>query len=416
MKVIDRLKKYILVDGFHIVIDPQASQDSWIVDKETGKKYLDCYSQFSSQPFGWNYEPFMQHRHLLDELTMVKFANSDCYSEAFAGAVEVFAENLPDFQHFFFIDGGTLGIENALKAAFDWKCQIDPHHQWRDGQKLDVIHFKEAFHGRSGYTLSLTNTGESKTKWYPKFDWTRVSNPKIHFPLSKGKCENSEAMSLNEIKNTLEKGNVAAIIIEPIQSEGGNNIFRAEFLQDLKWLADHHNALLIFDEVQTGLSSGKMWCYEHYGVIPDLLVFGKKTQVCGFCSTSRIDQAPENVFKKSGRINSTWGGSLIDLVRGQIVFQVIKENNLLEHSAQMGQYFLEQLCAIESPEIDNIRGLGCLLAFDLPTPERRDEIFNKLLDNMLILKCGTKSIRLRPHLTFGKEDVDQAIEFIKKVL
>ncbi len=411
MSVVERLKKHILVDGFHVVLDPEKSHGSWIVDRETGKEYLDCYSQFASQPLGWNHPMLKVYLKDVSDVAVHKIANSDMYSEEYCSFVETFAEVCPDFKHFFFIEGGALAVENALKAAFDWKCQVDPRHQPSDGRFLDVIHFKEAFHGRSGYTLSLTNTGDLKTKWFPKFDWTRVTNPKMH---GDRPVKELEQECLDQMVKALETKNVAAIIFETIQGEGGNHLFRTEFFKEVRNLADIHGALLIFDEVQSGMGiTGKWWAYEHYGIVPDLMVFGKKTQVCGFCSTSRIEDAPNHVFKQSGRINSTWGGNIVDMARATIILDIMRDEELVEQAAVVGAYFKEQL---EGLPVSRVRGKGLMLAFSLPDVARRDEVIKKMQEKMMVLKSGDDSIRFRPCLTFSKEDVDQAISFIRESL
>lgn len=411
MTVVERLKKHILVDGYHVVLDSEKSHGSWIVDRETGREYLDCYSQFASQPLGWNHYSLKEFIGYVQEACMHKIANSDMYSEVYCDFVETFAEVCPDFKHFFFIEGGTLAVENALKAAFDWKCQVDPRHQPSDGRFLDVIHFKEAFHGRSGYTLSLTNTGDLKTKWFPKFNWTRVTNPKMH---GDRPVEQLEQECLNQMTVALKTGNVAAIVFETIQGEGGNHLFRPEFFKAVRGLADQYQALLVFDEVQSGMGiTGKWWAYEHYGIVPDLMVFGKKTQVCGFCSTDRIESAPEHVFKQSGRINSTWGGNIVDFARATVIIDIMRDEELVEQAALVGAYFKEQL---ETLPVTNVRGKGLMLAFSLPNASRRDEVIKKMQENMMVLKSGEDSIRFRPCLTFTKEDVDQAMVFIKESL
>lgn len=427
MSVIERLKKHILVDGFHVVVDLERSEGSWIYDAETGQRYLDCYSQFASQAFGWNYLPFLhKDTKRLKDAALYKLANSDMYSEIYADFVDAFASVTPDFKHYFFVEGGSCGVENALKAAFDWKCQMSPFCQADDGNGMDVIHLKEAFHGRTGYTLSLTNTGEMKTKWYPKFNWTRATNPKINWDHAKKVGELIfeedmrflETLSLSLMEESLKKGNVAAIIFEPIQGEGGDNHFRPEYFKEVRRLADKYEAMFILDEVQTGMGlTGNWWAYEHTGVKPDMICFGKKSQVCGFCVNERIDSAPNNVFKQSGRINSTWGGNFVDMERARLTIEVMKERSLVEHAAKVGTYFLDQLQALGIPDMQNVRGKGLMLAFDLPTPERRDEIIFKLHEEgLLALKSGSKGIRFRPTLTFSEQDVDDAVYFIKKTL
>lgn len=331
-------------------------------------------------------------------------SNADLYSEPYVQFIRNFASITPDFSHYFFISGGTLAVENALKAAFDWKAQ---KLGWDDcrSSDLDVIHLKEAFHGRSGYCLSLTNTGIDKTKWFPQFNWTRIKNPKV---IEGEDTSIAEEESLTQAEQALKSGKVAAIILEPIQGEGGDSHFRPDYLQALRNLADKYEAMLIFDEVQTGMGmTGKMWCYEHFGVKPDILCFGKKAQVCGICSTNRIDDVPNNVFHQSGRINSTWGGNLIDMVRASIYIDIIKEDNLVENARIVGEYFVERLKELP---LKNVRGRGLVIAFDV---DNRDEFLKRLNEKIFCLKCGPKSIRFRPHLTIGKKEVDFAIKFMK---
>lgn len=419
------LNKHTLIDNGAHVIDLEKSHGSWFVDARSGKEYLDCFSQFASQPVGWNCPRVLEQKERLLNAAIHKVANSDIYSQEYAQFVEKFASFCPDFKHFFFISGGALGVENALKAAFDWKHNLLGGNAW--SKELDVIHLKEAFHGRTGYTLSLTNRGvgeefNPKTKYFPKFNWTRITNPKIVFDVD-GNCnpsvDNLEQMAIQEIEQKLgdkpTDNSVAAIIVEPIQGEGGDNHFRAEFFQKLREIANQHGIMLIFDEVQTGMGlTGKTWCYEHFNVVPDMICFGKKTQVCGFASTGRIDEQKQNVFNEQSRINSTWGGNIVDMVRSTIYMEIIEQNNLIQKAENIGFYFLELLRAIGC--VENVRGRGLMIAFDMETQKERDHTLSVLSQNMLALPCGDKSIRFRPHLTFTLEDVDTAIEFIKKAL
>ena len=396
IKAIDTLKNHILVDGFHIVVDQHKSFGSYIVDLNTGKKYLDCYSQFASQPLGWGHSALIKAQNEMGAVGRVKLANSDMYSSTYAEFVEKFSEITPDFKHYFFIEGGALGVENALKAAFDWKAKKLKYIHTVDINNLDVFHLKNAFHGRTGYTLSLTNTTPEKTALFPKFRWTTVEP------------------DWEDIERRVHE-EVAAIIIEPIQGEGGDNHFPIAFFKNLRRIADERECLLIFDEVQTGMGlTGKMWAYEHFDVVPDMMCFGKKTQVCGFCSTERIDEVKHNVFNTSGRINSTWGGNIVDMVRFNYIVDAINREDLIADVHDVGSHLLWSLRSIG--EIDNVRGRGLMIAFDLPSSELRDRTVELLQENMLVLKCGSRSIRLRPALTFSKEDANVACQYIKEAI
>ena len=394
--IIETLKNHVLVDGFHVVVDQTNSLGSYVADLNTGKKYLDCYSQFASQPMGWKHSALIKSQIEMGIVGKVKLANSDMYSEEYAGFVEAFSDITPDFDYYFFIDGGALGVENALKAAFDWKAKKLGYTHTVDINNMDVFHLKNAFHGRTGYTLSLTNTTPEKTALFPKFRWTTVEP------------------DWRDIEERMHD-EVAAIIIEPIQGEGGDNHFPPKFFTNLRQIADANDCLLIFDEVQTGMgATGEMWAYEHFGIIPDMICFGKKTQVCGFCSTERIDEVEDNVFHNSGRINSTWGGNIVDMVRSRHIIDAIHKYDLIQNARDVGKHLLWGLRTL--PVIDNARGMGLMIAFDFSEEYVRDLAMTMLSKNMLVLKSGKKSIRLRPPLTFSIEDADHAISFIREAI
>lgn len=401
------IKKYTIGDGLPFVVDTKKSHGSWVVDTE-GRKYLDCYSQFASQPVGWNHPKLIAAKDKLADVALTKIANSDMYCPEYAEFLESFASITPDFNHYFFIDGGSLAVENALKAAFDWKMKRLNLREY-EVNSLQVMHLEEAFHGRSGYTLSLTNTMPVKTWGYPKLNWARIQNPKILPHI--GDTAVREAQSLNRAEFYLKQGKVAAVILEPIQGEGGDNHFRNQYLYDLYDLTRKYDVMFIFDEVQTGIGlTGKMWAYQHLNFKPDMICFGKKTQTCGFCANSKIDEVEKNVFTESGRINSTWGGNIVDMVRFIILLKIIQEENLVENAAEVGDYLLSKL---QELPLTHVRGKGLMIAFSFDNMDRRNEIIERLSPYMLVLKSGYESIRLRPQLGFSFEDADQAVEFIK---
>ncbi|MDQ7780279.1 MAG: aminotransferase class III-fold pyridoxal phosphate-dependent enzyme, partial [Planctomycetota bacterium] len=316
-KSLDRLRPHILVDGFEMVADLKKSKGSYVYDALTGKRFLDMYTYFASLPLGHNH-PMMFESDFLDELQRAAIANpanSDVYTKEFADFVETFTSFCgKDFRHFFFVGGGAVAVENALKTAFDWKAKKNQAAGIAPQRDLCVIHFEQAFHGRTGYAMSISSANTVHTDGFPRFNWPRVLNPKVKFPLSAENLEvvkKAEDTALSQIGSALSEfgAAVAAVIAEPVQGEGGDNHFRREFLAKLKEIADENDLLLIFDEVQTGFGlTGSIWAYEHSGVVPDILVFGKKTQVCGIMAGEKVAQVPDNVFTKSGRINSTWGG------------------------------------------------------------------------------------------------------------
>ena len=430
------ISKNMLADGYSILFDLEKSHDTYFVDQITGREYLDFFTFFASNAVGYNH-PKLKDPTFLEKLTLSaihKPSNSDIYTTLMAEFVEKFNQvAMPDsMPHLFLVSGGALAVENALKTAFDWKVRKNLARMNSTpasevglihGLGSKVIHFQGAFHGRSGYTLSLTNTSDPrKHMYFPKFDWPRIINPRLSFPVTDGVLEcvkEAEEIAITQIKLALKQypGDIAALIIEPIQGEGGDNHFRPEFLQALRKLADQHEFLLIFDEIQSGMGiTGKMWAYEHYGAEPDIIAFGKKTQVCGIIAGKRIDEVENNVFVESSRINSTWGGNLVDMVRATRVLEIIEEEKLVDHTARMGEVMVDGLesIAAESKEIvSNVRGKGLMIAFDLPDQVKRDIMLDSMFDNgLLAMKSGDHSIRFRGMLDTPEDAIDQALEIV----
>lgn len=421
------LAKHILADGMNMVLDIQNSNGSYIIDKNTNKRYLDFFTCFASMPIGYNH-PKMHNQEFINHIGQIalnKPSNSDLYTEEYASFVNTFfniAVPKKDFKYGFFIDGGALAVENALKTAFDWKVRknFKKGYNYEKGHK--VIYFNEAFHGRSGYTLSLTNTNLEKVMYFPKLDWIKVNNPKIYFPITEINSKDlieRENESLNQIKLAFQsfKDDIACIIIEPIQGEGGDNHFRPEFLKELKNICLENDALLIFDEVQTGVGiTGTWWAYQQLEVVPDILAFGKKMQTCGILAGKRVDEVKDNVFHTSSRINSTWGGNLVDMVRMTKYLEIIDEEDLVSNAKNQGNYLLNQLHNLKKSQLSNIRGRGLFVAFDVHSEERQN-ILEKLMNNgLILLACGKSSIRFRPPLNVSKDEIDEALKIIDKVL
>lgn len=420
------LSKHMLVDGYDIVLDMAKSEGAYIFDSVSGKKYLDFFTFFASGPVGLNHPKLLEPEFLerIKYAVANKPSNSDVYTEEMASCVKTFSRvAIPDYlPYLFFVSGGALAVENTLKTAFDWKVRKNFARGIKEEKGHQVIHFKDAFHGRSGYTMSLTNTDPAKTDYFPKFDWPRISNPGIQFPLTEESIKAAEAAekkSIEEIKKAIDENpdDIAAIILEPIQCEGGDIHFRKEFFQALRTIADENEMLLIFDEVQTGLGmTGKMWCHQHYDVKPDIIAFGKKTQVCGVLASKRIDDIKDNVFHTSSRINSTFGGNLIDMIRFDKYLEIIEEENLVDNADRMGNVLLDGLQDLQQKFpalISNVRGEGLLCSFDLPDTDSRNNAINNMKKHgMIILSCGKRSIRCRPRLNVTKGEIDEALQIM----
>lgn len=421
------LQKHLITDGLDIVLDLKKSKGLYLHDSAHNIKYLDFFTFFASNPLGMNHDRLAGDPEFVAKLGQVainKPSNSDVYTEEMAEFLDTFSRvGIPDYlPHTFFVAGGALAVSNALKVAFDWKVQKNFKKGYRTEKGHKVLHLDKAFHGRSGYTLSLTNTVPNKTKYFPKFDWPRIHNPAIQFPLND---ENTQKVTLEEEQAIAQarqyfetyKDDIACIILEPIQGEGGDNHFRKEFHQALKDLTMEFDALFIYDEVQTGVGlTGKFWAHEYY-VEPDIIAFGKKAQVCGILAGKKVDEIETNCFNVSSRINSTWGGNLVDMVRFQRILEVIEEDDLIANVNRVGDYLQSQLKVLADEEefISNPRGLGLFCAIDLPNAHARDELRKECVKNhLMILGCGTKSIRFRPPLTTQIEHIDEGLEILKR--
>ncbi|MHA0286057.1 L-lysine 6-transaminase [Mycobacterium sp. C3-094] len=419
------LARSILADGLDLVLDVERSRGSYLIDARSGRGYLDMFTFFASSALGMNHPALADDEQFRAELTAAalnKPSNSDVYSVPMARFVETFARVLgdPALPHLFFVDGGALAVENALKVAFDWKSRHNEAHGRDPELGTKVLHLRGAFHGRSGYTMSLTNTDPNKVARFPKFDWPRIDAPYLR---AGADVEALEAESLRQARAAFEAAphDIACFIAEPIQGEGGDRHIRPQFFAAMRALCDEFDALLIFDEVQTGCGiTGTAWAYQQLGVQPDVVAFGKKTQVCGVMAGGRVDEVADNVFAVSSRINSTWGGNLVDMVRSRRILEVIEAEGLFERAADNGRYLLERLDEVAAAFpalVRDVRGRGLMCAFSLPGAELRDTLVAQLWDaGVIMLGCGADSVRFRPALTVSRGEIDAAVDAVRAVL
>ena len=419
------LARHLLVDGFDLVLDLAASRGSRLVDARDGTAYLDLFTFFASSALGMNHPALVDDPVFTADLLEAarnKPSNSDVYTVAMARFVDTFARVLgdPALPHLFFVEGGALAVENALKVAFDWKSR------WNEARGIDpslgtkVLHLRDAFHGRTGYTLSLTNTDPVKVDRFPQFAWPRIPSPYLSPGVDVAPRE-AATLAAAAAAFAQHPHDIACFVMEPIQGEGGDHHFRPEFLQAMRSLCHEHDALFVLDEVQTGCGiTGTAWAYQQLGVQPDVVAFGKKTQVCGVMAGGRVDDVPDNVFRVSSRINSTWGGSLVDMVRARRVLEVIESDGLLGHAAAAGAHLrvlLDDLAARHAV-VSDVRGRGLMCAFSLPDKAARDEVVRSLRDDerVLLLGCGSRSVRFRPALNVSEADLAAGVAALDRVL
>ncbi|WP_330232821.1 L-lysine 6-transaminase [Nocardia sp. NBC_00508] len=424
-RVHEILSASILADGFDLVLDLRQSRGCRLVDERDGTAYLDMFGFFASNALGMNHPALADDEEFRAELltaALNKPSNSDIYTVEMARFVETFVRVLgdPRLPHLFFIDGGGLAVENALKIAFDWKSRHNESHGRAPELGTKVLHLTGAFHGRTGYTMSLTNTDPVKTARFPAFDWPRIKAPYLTDAFD---VEEAEACALAQARRAFAENpdDIACFIAEPIQGEGGDRHLRPQFLQAVQRLCHENDALFILDEVQTGVGmTGTTWAYQQLGLAPDVVAFGKRTQVCGVMAGGRVDEVRDNVFAVSSRLNSTWGGNLADMVRTRRILEVLERDELIERSRPLGAHLLDRLAGVAARHADatEARGRGLMCAITLSSARLRDEVLTALRERerVLILGTGERGIRFRPSLTVTIAELDAAVEALDRVL
>jgi len=356
-----------------------------------------------------------------------KPSNSDVYTVELAAFVAAFERVLgdPSLPYLFLVEGGGLAVENAIKTAFDWKSRHNEAAGRDPSLGMQVLHLTGAFHGRTGYTMSLTNTDPNKVARFPKFAWPRIDTPGLAFPLDANEAANAAAedAALEQARQAFAANphDIACVLVEPIQGEGGDRHLSPRFLQALQALAHEHDALFVCDEVQTGVGmTGTAWAFQQLGIQPDVVAFGKKTHVCGIMAGGRLDEVPGHVFQTSSRINSTFGGGLSDIVRATLMLDVIERDGLIDRAAKLGDGLLSRLRDLASRHevVGGVRGRGLMCALDLPDADLRDAVTTRMFadEHVFLLGCGTNSVRFRPTLTVTEDELDEGVAALDRVL
>ncbi|MEU8258091.1 L-lysine 6-transaminase [Micromonospora inaquosa] len=422
-ETVDVLRRHVTGDFYDLVIDREHSNGSWIVDARTGRRYLDMVGFYASSAIGHNHPSLTMDpgfRAKLQSIAGFKPSNPDFPTDVQAAFTRTFLRVLgdPELPYMLFIDGGALAVENALKVAFDWKTR----HNGRRGVAVAgwrVLHLENAFHGRSGYTLSLTNTDPAKTRLFPAFDWPRVPSPAVNdmtlWPAPGLTVTERAALAAAEAAFRRHPDEIACFIAEPIQCEGGDRHLRPAFLRAMQDLCHRHDALFVLDEVQTGCGvTGVPWLYQQLGLAPDLVAFGKKTQVCGVMGGRRVSDEPMNAMRTPSRLSSTFGGNLFDMLRATRILEVIESEELMDAAAVRGRYLLDLLCAAVDRfggVLEYPRGRGLLCAVDLLDADLRDRVVEIARDahDALFVGAGERTLRFRPPLTVTLGELDESV-------
>lgn len=437
----DAMEKVHQTTSVKFFIDYEASFGNYLVDAD-GNQLLDPFMQISSLPLGYNHPELVALAKdprlmtaLVSRPALGGYPRTD-FADLVANSLGKVAP--PGLSHVQTMLCGTSANENALKTAFiqyqtKKRGGKPPTQQDLDScmsQKkpgtpsLSVLGFEGAFHGRSLTMLSVTRSKAIHKVDIPAFDWPIARFPRYKYPLKNNVEYNrkQDQDCLANVKELIEEwkrkdNEVAAVIVEPMQSEGGDFHGSPDFFKGLQKVCQDNGIAFIVDEVQTGGGcSGTFWAHEQWNLptSPDIVTFSKKVLIGGY------------YYKDSFRINepyriyNTWMGEPTKLVVLEKVIEIIQRDGLVKKNKEIGQYLqksLHQLASSHSNKVLNVRGMGTLCAFDMPDAAIRDKLINTAITNGLhIGGCGDVAVRFRPSLIFEKKHVDIATDLLNKTL
>jgi ornithine--oxo-acid transaminase len=367
----------------------------WLWDIE-GRKYLDMLSAYSAVNFGHCNKRL--NARAIDQMNKLTMVSAAFYNDVFAEAVKKIAE-LCAMESVIMMNSGAEAVETAIKTARRWGYLAKGIEE----NQAEIIVFSGNFHGRTTSIISFSEGKESRRAFGPYTPGFRI-------------CPYGDIQSLEALINK----NTAAVLIEPIQGEGGVIIPPAGYLKQVRDLCTVSQVLFIADEIQTGLCrTGKVFCCEHESVLPDMYIIAKSLGG-GITPVSAVATRRE-IFSLMGpgSHGSTFGGNLFASAIACEVCDIIKEEKPHEHSAELGQYLLQKMkeIASKSKVIESVRGRGLYIGIDInPQYGAGKDYCKKLLKEGVICKdTREKTIRLAPPLVVSKEELEYGIERLKKV-
>jgi 4-aminobutyrate aminotransferase/(S)-3-amino-2-methylpropionate transaminase len=438
-EAIAHLDKVFDTRSLNMMANYQLSIGNYLADLD-GNVVLDVYAQIASIPVGYSNPSLLKAATtpemasaIINRPALGNFPQHDWAEILETGILKVAPKGL---NQVFTATAGSDANELAYKAAFMWRRQQERggaevewtpeelsttmNNQSPGSPNLSIMSFKSGFHGRLFGSLSTTRSKPVHKMDMPAFDWPQAPFPHLKYPLEKHVEENAqeEARCLEEAERiiTTFHSPVAAIIIEPVQSEGGDNHASPAFFKGLREITRKHKVLMIVDEVQTGVgATGKFWAHEHWNLQdpPDMVTFSKKAQAAGYYFGN-----PELRPNKAYRQFNTWMGDPARALLFRAIIDEIERLNLVEQTAKTGDYLyagLEKLSSKYPEEILNLRGKGqgTFIAFD--SPRRDDVLKNAKKVGVNIGGSGERAVRLRPMLIFQKHHADIFLEALEKV-
>ena len=378
---------------FNIKLDFSRSHGSYLYDHHTQKEYLDFFGMYASLPLGYNHPIFNTSEFKEEYLRTASFKVNNCEfvsAETLAFDrlfVEYAGKNL--FKHFHYTCTGALAVEAAIKTCIE-----------HGGCRLPrILSFNNSFHGINsygGFVTSRFSGADARLNGFPEIFSVKVD------------CD------LNQVEEEILKNHLTCILVEPIQCSSGDRHHDKHFFQGLRELCNLYKVPLVFDEIQVGFGgTGKLWYFEYLDIVPDVVIFGKKTQLSGIM----VREGFGEIFSpgKNIRLEVTWDGDVADMVRCKHIIKAYEENNILQNVCKQAELLKTGLSKFK--QIKNLRNCGLIMAFDLKNRIERDKIVDGLFKNgFLCNSTADRSIRLRPNLNLSAQDVNEALRIFKTVL
>jgi len=385
--IIDTFAQYVMPNYRRLPVVIVRGKGSRVWDSD-GKEYIDLFPGWGVSSIGYGHPKVVGA--IKDQVEKLIHMPNNFYNELQGDLAKTISEkSFPG--KCFFCNSGAEAIEAAIKLARKYG---------NEHGKSEIITMENSFHGRT--FGAMTATGQPK--YQKEFEPIVPGFKYVPF-------DDFETLS-----STLTDG-TCAIIIEPIQGEGGINIASREYLQNVRQLCDENDIVLILDEVQSGCGrTGRYFAFQHYGVKPDVMTMAK-TLGGGFPIGAVIARSPWSDVLQPGNHASTFGGSPLACAAALAVFEAIDEENMLKNATEMGEYLKGQLLEIKKsyPFIREIRGVGLMVGMEVE--EHGDDIVKKCLEKGLIINfTAGKVIRFLPSLAVKREELDEGIAILRNVI
>ncbi|KAF7721837.1 4-aminobutyrate transaminase [Apophysomyces ossiformis] len=434
--VLERLDKYQDTRTAFFVADFEKSKGNYIVDVD-GNTMLDVFAQIASIPIGYNNPAFLElatkpafQTALANRAALGVNPTKDWVDSVEDAFMRVAPKGMANV---FTVMCGSCANENAFKTAFMYQAakrrgqnDFTPEelnscmkNQAPGSPDMSILSFSQAFHGRLFGSLTATASKAIHKVDIPAFDWPKAPFPALKYPLEDHVEHNkkAEAASLEQVEHIIKTNQkpVAAVVVEPIQSEGGDNHASFDYFRKLQAICQKHDVLFIVDEVQTGVgATGTFWAHEAWNLPspPDIVTFSKKFQAAGFYLNPQL--RPKHTY----RLYNTWMGDPVRAMQAAAIVNEIESKDLLSNVKQVGGYLQRGLKELASKgSLANVRGQGTFIAFDMHTPTERDNFLLAMRQKGVnIGGCGERSVRLRPMLVFQQNHADILLNTMESVL